>query len=68
LRVIRDGGHGVMAEEALSRQLLKAVRCLVTGQAWLTRAQDAQVLAALWRLKEGSRGAGAGFGRGRKRS
>ena len=68
LRVIRDGGHGVMAEEALARQLPEAVRCLVAGQAWLTRAQDARVLAALWRLKEGGRGAGAGFGRGRRRS
>jgi two-component system nitrate/nitrite response regulator NarL len=71
LRVILDGGHGIITEEALARQLPEAVRCLVAGQAWLTRAQDARVLAALWRLKglkAGGRGAGAGFGRGRRRS
>ena len=62
LRVIRDGGHGVIAEETLAGHLSKAVRCLVAGQAWLTRAQDARVLAALWRMKEGDRGAGADFG------
>jgi ActR/RegA family two-component response regulator len=67
LRVIRDGGHGVMAEEALARQVPKAIRCLAAVQAWLTRAQDARVLAALWRMKEEGRGADAGFGRGRRR-
>jgi hypothetical protein len=53
--VIRDGGHGVIAEGALAQHLPKAVRCLVARQAWLTRAQDARVLAALWRMKEGDR-------------
>lgn len=50
LQVIRRGGHGVIAEEAFARHLAKAVRCLAAGQAWLTRAQEAQVLGALWEM------------------
>jgi DNA-binding NarL/FixJ family response regulator len=68
LQVIRDGGHGVMVEEALARQLPKAVRCLVAGQAWLSRAQEARVLAALLRMRQGGRGASAGLGGRRRRS
>jgi len=50
LNVVRVGGKGVMVEEMVGMHLVKAVRCLAAGETWLTRAQEAQVLAALWQL------------------
>lgn len=56
VEVIRGGGHGLMVEEALPAYLPKAVRRLAAGETWLTRAQEAQLLAALWHLTNGNRG------------
>jgi DNA-binding NarL/FixJ family response regulator len=53
LDVIRQGGHGLLAEAVLPGLLAKAVRCVAAGQAWLTRRQEAQALAALWQAAEG---------------
>jgi len=50
LDVVRRGGHGVLWEDALHTHLIKAIGCLAAGQAWLTRGQEAQVLASLWEL------------------
>lgn len=55
LDVIRQGGHGLMAEAALASQLAKVVRCLAAGQVWLTRRQEGQALTALWQTTEPGR-------------
>lgn len=52
LEVVEHGGQGLMAEEALPAYLPKAVRRLAAGEPWLTRAQEAQVLRALWQHAE----------------
>lgn len=55
VEVIQKGSHGLMAEAALPGYLPKAVRRLAAGETWLTRAQEVQVLSALWQLTNGGR-------------
>ena len=50
LDVVKRGGHGVLPEDSLPLQLLKAVRCVAAGEVWLSRVQEGFVLETLWRL------------------
>ncbi len=57
VEVVKRGGQGLMAEETLGTLLVKAVRRVAAGEAWLSRTQEPRVLEALWQL------AGSGNGK-----